>query len=186
MASGEPINVVILGGGKGGTALIELFTSSAGVKVVGVADINPEAPGLQLARFLNIPTSTDAASLISRNGADLIVDVTGDPGMASLIAEHKTSEAESLSGIAARLVWSLIQEEQKLREQLVHAEKLATLGTLAASVAHEVNNPLTGFSDSPSLSSRRRRLWSSLGHCQKPDHVFACELPGRTGQDGDS
>ena len=62
--------------------------------------------------------------------------------MVSLIAEHKTSEAESLSGIAARLVWSLIQEEQKLREQLVHAEKLATLGILAASVAHEVNNPL--------------------------------------------
>ncbi len=27
MASGEPINVVILGGGKGGTALIELFTA---------------------------------------------------------------------------------------------------------------------------------------------------------------
>lgn len=55
MASGEPINVVILGGGKGGTALIELFTSSAGVKVVGVADINPEAPGLQLARLPQHP-----------------------------------------------------------------------------------------------------------------------------------
>ncbi len=142
MAFAEPINVIILGAGKGGTALIELFTSCAGVKIVGVADINPNAPGLQQARLLNIPTSTDPAALIARDGADLIVDVTGDPAMAALIAERKPPGVESLSGNAARLVWSLIQDEQELREYLVHTEKLATLGTLAASVAHEVNNPL--------------------------------------------
>jgi len=142
MASVEPINIIILGAGKGGTALIELFASCAGVKIVGVADTNPDAPGLQRARLLNIPTTTDAASLISRDGANLIVDVTGDPAMAALIANRKPRGAEALSGIAAKLVWSLIQDEQELREQLVHTEKLATLGTLAASVAHEVNNPL--------------------------------------------
>jgi len=86
MASVEPIKVIILGAGKGGAALIELFTSCAGVKIVGVADNNPNAPGLQQARLLNIPTSTETASLIARGGADLIVDVTGDPAMTALIA----------------------------------------------------------------------------------------------------
>ncbi|MBI5196202.1 MAG: PAS domain S-box protein [Nitrospirae bacterium] len=41
-------------------------------------------------------------------------------------------------------------ERKKIEEQMSHTEKLASLGTLAAGVAHEINNPLTiilGFTD---------------------------------------
>lgn len=37
-----------------------------------------------------------------------------------------------------------IEELQKTQRQLIHAERMNALGELSASVAHEINNPLTG------------------------------------------
>jgi signal transduction histidine kinase len=40
-----------------------------------------------------------------------------------------------------------IRERQRAQEALVHAEKGAALGRLAASIAHEINNPLTSLTN---------------------------------------
>lgn len=142
MGSGEPLKVLVLGAGKGGTALIEILTRGAGVEVCGVADKDPRAPGLRLARRLNIPTAANVAELMAIDGAHLIVDVTGDPTMPSQISAADVPNVETMSGKAARLLWTLVQEEQELRAQLMQADKLATLGTFAAQVAHDLKNPL--------------------------------------------
>ncbi len=54
---------------------------------------------------------------------------------------YKLSAAVNL--LAVRLA-DAAREEQRLHEQLRRRERLAFLGELAASVAHEVNNPLDG------------------------------------------
>ncbi|HET9252445.1 MAG TPA: ATP-binding protein [Candidatus Eisenbacteria bacterium] len=41
-------------------------------------------------------------------------------------------------------VWRDISERSRLESQLGHSERLASLGVLAAGVAHEINNPLAG------------------------------------------
>lgn len=142
MGTEQFLNVAIIGAGRGGSALIELFTRCNGIAITGVADTNPDAPGLRLARNLDIPATTDPVSLVADKAIDLIVDVTGSPSIPALIEQHKSSRAEILGGTAAKLVWSLIQDERDLYGHLAHAEKLSTLGTFAAGIAHEFNNPL--------------------------------------------
>ena len=58
-----------------------------------------------------------------------------------------------------------VTERVKLEEQVSRQERLASLGLLAAGVAHEINTPLTGISsyaqmllDDPELDERRRRV----------------------------
>lgn len=46
---------------------------------------------------------------------------------------------------ACVLVARDITREKFLRDQLVHAEKLSTVGKLVAGIAHEINNPLMGI-----------------------------------------
>lgn len=54
----------------------------------------------------------------------------------------------------AVLVSTDITEQKKTEEQLLFADRMATVGTLAAGVAHEINNPLVAVSTNLELAFR--------------------------------
>lgn len=134
--------VAILGAGKGGTALLELFSHLAEIEIVGVADKDASAGGILYARQLNIPTTQDPVSLIRRQGIHLIMNVTGDPAIDQLITEHRHPETEVLGGAASKVLWDLVRHQSRTQSQLFQAEKLAGMGTFASGIAHDINNPL--------------------------------------------
>jgi two-component system, NtrC family, sensor kinase len=134
--------IAILGAGRGGRALIDLLNQIPSIEIVGIADRDPAAPGLRRARELQVPVTTNVSDLIGNHGVNLIMDVTGDPEVETYLHTHKPPTTDILSGSASRLLWELIQHESKLEGELLQAEKLAGIGSFAAGIAHDINNPL--------------------------------------------
>ena len=64
---------------------------------------------------------------------------------AMLIDEgEKKEKAHAELNIAHQELSTYVQQLKESQEQLIQAEKLTSLGQLAASIAHEINNPLAG------------------------------------------
>lgn len=145
MASVTPTpatRVAIIGAGRGGTALLDLLHQLRTIEVVGIMDRNPAAPGLQRARELHVPVYEHLADLLSNHRVNLVMDVTGNPNMGRILHDQTTGGADILSGPASRLLWDLVRHESTLQGELLHAEKLAGIGSFAAGIAHDINNPL--------------------------------------------
>lgn len=74
------IRVGVIGAGETGTPLLRQLLGAEFVEVVGVADLDPAAPGMVLARIHGCTTTGDLDDLADLGeGADVLIDVTGVP-----------------------------------------------------------------------------------------------------------
>jgi PAS domain S-box-containing protein len=70
-------------------------------------------------------------------------------------------------------VWRDVSERSRLESQLSHSERLASLGILAAGVAHEVNNPLASVLVAVESVQRRLAAGSEVeGGCQPDPEIL--------------
>jgi transcriptional regulator with PAS, ATPase and Fis domain len=108
--------VVIVGAGKGGRALLEMLAGDPTVTIAGISDVNPWAPGIDLARRLNLPIATDFRELVADPRVDLVIDVTGDAEVHGIIHTLKGRATEVMGGIGARFMWDLVAERKRSEE----------------------------------------------------------------------
>lgn len=81
--------IAVIGAGETGTPLLTQLLDAPFVELLGVADLDAEAPGMRLARARGVTTTTDFMDL-ARLGedVDVLIDVTGVPKVREALRQH--------------------------------------------------------------------------------------------------
>jgi len=121
-----------------------LIESKSPLHVPDVAALDPERAGVALASIIQRGLRTLLYVPMLRKG-----ELVGSLALARRRVEHFTEkEIELLTDFAAQATIALesTRQEREYREMqmaLAHANRIATIGQLTASIAHELNQPLT-------------------------------------------
>lgn len=82
-------NIAVIGAGQAGLELLGRLFKAEFVNVMGVADTNPEAPGVLLAKEQGIPVTTDMYDLlVDSHEIDILIDVTGIKTVRDALRAH--------------------------------------------------------------------------------------------------
>jgi len=102
-------SVAIIGAGRGGTALMEIFADDPLVQIVGVAEVNPGAPGVSLAKQLGILVTRDYRQLLDLEQMNLIIDVSGNADVWQALQDFHRMGVTVIGGASAKFMWELIE-----------------------------------------------------------------------------
>ena len=135
-------HVAIIGAGAGGTALLTVLAPDPLVRIVGVAEVNPKAPGLRLAKRYGIPLTRNFQDLLNSEDVDLIIDVTGNPEVAEALLTLNRVGVDVIRGTSAKFMWQLIEARVRANaETKRHLKKFQEISKL---YEKEASSAITG------------------------------------------
>jgi len=116
--------VLIIGAGRGGHALLEMFVEDSLVKVIAIADTNPDAPGIKLAKDHGVPTYTDPveALLACKDYPDCIVYNLSHDDAITKEVEKVFGDKRVTSGPEVKLFWQMITNLKRTKGELEESQ----------------------------------------------------------------
>lgn len=109
-------NVLVIGAGNGGQAVLEILCGMRSLRVRAVVDINPRAPGLAMARKYGIPVFDDWKKAL-KMPIDIIIDVTGSEKVYKEL-EPLRGKHMIVPGSTAQMIVNLMKEKEQLIDRL--------------------------------------------------------------------
>lgn len=140
-------NIVIIGGGQGGSSILRALDGIPSINVIGMCDLNKDAPGMVLAAKRGVPTYTDMGRIFSLPGLNLIIEATGSAKVEEVIYNSKGPGVAVVDSHGASLMMTLVEaREDMIRQLKIHSENLnANLQEISA-VVQEITASATDIS----------------------------------------
>lgn len=112
---------MIIGAGRGGYALLEMFMADSLVEVIAIVDTNPDAPGIKLAESCGIPTYVDAGEALRacKDYLDCIVyNLSHDDAITAEVGEVFGHNKRVASGLEVELFWRMVTNLKQTKGEL--------------------------------------------------------------------
>lgn len=127
--------VAIIGAGPGGAALLKTLLDSPEVRILGIADLDQQSPGIRLARQHGICTTRDFRDLLRKPGKKIIFDATGSSAVAAELAAAASETTIVVVPEVARLIWQMVDARETVNHQLA-TESDALLAFIEQGLSH--------------------------------------------------
>lgn len=121
--------VLVIGAGRGGTAMLELFLDDPLIKIVGIFDADPQAPALAITRKHGVRNFTNLAEAIEASRPCLAFNLTGDDSVTAY-TESQLGNANIIGGFQALFLWNLLTRLKQTNEQITYLAHHDTLTSL--------------------------------------------------------
>lgn len=122
------MKTVIIGGGKGCCSLLSLtkraFLKELPLEIKAVCDINPLAPGMELAEKMGFRTFTNIDEAIDLPNIELIIELTGRDSVLPLIYNKLRQGIRVIDHKIARIFWDVNNAHREQEWQLKELDKL--------------------------------------------------------------
>ncbi|WP_108670858.1 sigma 54-interacting transcriptional regulator [Peribacillus acanthi] len=142
--------VMIVGAGKGGTAILKILLETDFLKVDAVIDRNRDAEGVTLANQLGIRTDVEWKGILD-DSFDIVIEVTGNMTVFEEIRATKNKNTVLVPGTVAFILARLVEEKEDLIEKLKeesHKRDLIFNSTEDAMVVIDVKGKIILFNKS--------------------------------------
>lgn len=120
----ESTTTLLIGLGRGGSALLPYIVANEQFKLVGACDSSPEAVGVPMARMTGIPFYEDAIEAIKELKPHLVIDASGDPSLPSALHEVRPAGTSVVTAEASKLLWDLLSALEGRRRSDLRYDRL--------------------------------------------------------------
>ena len=111
------VKIAIIGGGKGGTTIMNAFHGIDEFEIVGICDTNSDAPGIVLARELGVSVFTDLLEILKQPEIGVIIEATGNAKVREIVSENKAKGVKLIDSDVASIMMTFTNAHDRVVKQ---------------------------------------------------------------------